>query len=596
MFTWATQSFSFLQKIGKALMLPVAVLPAAGLLLGIGSAKFFFLPLFLSDIMAQSGGAIFSNLPLMFAIGTALGLASNDGVSALSAAVGFVVLLATMGASAHFSGVEPVLVMGIKTIQTGVFGGVLAGILAATMFNRYHRLELPSYLGFFSGKRSVPILTAAAALVIGLILSQVWPPIGRGIHEFSMWTAAGNPMLAFSLYGFVERLLIPFGLHHIWNVPFFFESGTFTDPVTHEIVKGEIARYISGDPTAGNLAGGYVFKMFALPAAAIAMWRAAKPENRKLVGGVMISAALTSFLTGITEPIEFSFMFVAPALYFVHAVLCAIGYGLCIALGIRHGMTFSHGLIDYLVLFQHSSNALWIFVLGPIYAAIYYGLFTFAIRRFDLKTLGREGNMAAALEPEGVVGTSNSKAAQLVAAFGGGDNILNLDSCVTRLRVVVKDKAQVDSARLKILGASGVMMVADGVQAVFGTASDLLRTDMDQYLRGSGAHRGGARAAVAPVVPVAVVVPLTKAAAPDATVRAHVNQLTEALGGRANLTSVVAIAGSRLRVELVDAGRVHAELLKKALRPNEAAQEIRRGVYHLILGQGAGDLAGLFRA
>ena len=361
-------AFGSLQKIGKALMLPVSVLPVAGILLGVGSAHFTWLPAIVSDVMAQSGGAIFGNLPLIFAIGVALGFTANDGVAALAAVVAYVVLLATMGVVAVPLGYEPKAIMGIPSIETGVFGGILIGAIAGWLFNRYFRLQLPPYLGFFSGKRSVPILAALAAVAAGVVLSLVWPPIGRGIDSFSRWAASGNPAAAFAIYGIVERSLIPFGLHHIWNVPFFFEAGQYLDPASGKILRGEVYRYVAGDPTAGNLAGGYLFKMWGLPAAAIAMWHSARPENRAKVGGIMISAALTSFLTGITEPIEFSFLFVAPLLYAVHAVLAAAAYYVCIELGIRHGMTFSHGLIDFVVLFPQSTHGLWYLWLGPIWA------------------------------------------------------------------------------------------------------------------------------------------------------------------------------------------------------------------------------------
>ncbi|HAS52324.1 MAG TPA: PTS glucose transporter subunit IIBC, partial [Gammaproteobacteria bacterium] len=251
-------AFSFLQKIGKALMLPVSVLPVAGILLGVGSAKFTWLPETLSSVMAQSGGAIFGSLAIIFAIGVALGLTKNDGVSALAAVVGYVVLLATLGVMAKTLGVESKSLMGIDSIDTGVFGGIVIGGVAAGLFNRYYRIELPSYLGFFAGKRFVPIATAFAAIAIGILLSFVWPPIGRGIQAFSHWAAEGNPAMAFSLYGVIERLLLPFGLHHIWNVPFFFEVGSYLDPNTGKVITGEIQRYIAGDPTAGNMAGGYL--------------------------------------------------------------------------------------------------------------------------------------------------------------------------------------------------------------------------------------------------------------------------------------------------------------------------------------------------
>ncbi len=323
MSTWKG-GFGWLQKIGKSLMLPVSVLPAAGLLLGVGSAKFSWLPEVVSTIMAQSGGAIFGNLPLIFAIGVALGITNNDGVAALAAVIGYAVLIATMGVMAPLLDYEPRTIMGIPSIETGVFGGILIGSVAAILFNRYYRLQLPAYLGFFAGKRSVPILTAGAAIVTGIALSFIWPPIGDAIDKFSRWAAAGNPAAAFALYGVVERSLIPFGLHHIWNVPFFFEVGQYVEQATGKIIRGEIYRFTAGDPTAGNLAGGYLFKMWGLPAAALAIWQTARPENRAKVGGIMISAALTSFLTGITEPIEFSFLFVAPLLYGIHALLAGV--------------------------------------------------------------------------------------------------------------------------------------------------------------------------------------------------------------------------------------------------------------------------------
>src|SRR6187399_2115606 len=382
--------FSLLQKIGKCMMLPVSVLPVAGILLGVGSANFSWLPESLSLIMAKSGDAIFGNLPLLFAIGIAIGLTDNDGVAALAGTVGWVVFLAAMGVCAKLFGVETKPIMGIPSIETGVFGGIIVGLIAAWAFNRFYRIQLPPYLGFFAGKRSVPIITAFAVIAIGVVLSFVWPPIGNGIKAFSDWAVHGRPALAFTIYGLVERALIPFGLHHIWNVPFFFQAGDFTDPSTGKVIHGEIARYVAGDPTAGNMTGGYLFKMWGLPAAALAMWRAARPENRAKVGGIMISAAITSFLTGITEPIEFAFLFVAPILYAIHAFLAGAAYFLCIVLNIKHGFTFSHGFIDYVVLFPQSHNALWLFVLGPIWAGLYYAVFTVAIRAFKLATPGRE--------------------------------------------------------------------------------------------------------------------------------------------------------------------------------------------------------------
>src|ERR671910_796235 len=361
----AQSPFAFLQKIGKSLMLPVAVLPVAGLLLGIGAADFGWMPEILSLLMKNSGDVIFANLPLIFAIGVALGFTENDGVSAIAAAIGYMVMLATMGVMAGVWGIEPKAIMGIPSMETGVFGGILAGGLAAYMFNKYYKITLPTYLGFFAGKRFVPIVTAISAIGLGALLSVIWPPVQYGIDAFSHWAAVGDPRTAVTIYGFVERLLIPFGLHHIWNVPFFFEIGTFTTP-EGKVVHGDINRYFAGDPTAGILAGAFLFKMFGLPAAAIAMWHEARPENKAKAGGILISAALTSFLTGISEPIEFAFIFVAPVLYLVHAILTGLSMVIMNALGARDGFTFSAGAIDWsLNFFGTNHEKPWlIFVVG----------------------------------------------------------------------------------------------------------------------------------------------------------------------------------------------------------------------------------------
>src|SRR5947209_3302993 len=429
-------AFSLLQKVGKCMMLPVSVLPVAGILLGVGSANFSFLPESVSLVMAKSGDAIFANLPLLFAIGVAIGLTDNDGVAALAGTTGYVVFLAALGVCAGLRGIEVKAIMGIPSIQTGVFGGIIVGLIAAWCFNRFYRIQLPPYLGFFAGKRSVPIITSFAVIFVGALLSFIWPPIGNGINAFSHWAVHGSPALAFTIYGVVERALIPFGLHHVWNVPFFFEAGSYTD-ATGTTVHGEIARFIAGDPTAGNMTGGYLFKMWGLPAAAIAMWRAARPENRAKVGGIMISAALTAFLTGITEPIEFAFLFVAPILYAIHALLAGSAYFICILLGIKHGFTFSHGLIHYVLLFPKSHNALWLLVIGPLWAAVYYGIFSFAIRYFNLMTPGRAKEEASVASARAAVG--DEFALQVVRAFGGRSNILSLDACITRLRVKLAD-------------------------------------------------------------------------------------------------------------------------------------------------------------
>lgn len=572
-------AFGWLQRIGKSLMLPVSVLPAAGILLGVGSAKFSWLPPVVSGVMAQAGGAIFSNLPLIFAIGVALGLTANDGVAALAAVVGFAVMLATMGVMAPLLGYDPKPVMGIPSIDTGVFGGILIGAVAAILFNRYYRLQLPAYLGFFAGKRSVPILTAFAAIFSGIALSFVWPPIGREIDVFSHWAAAGNPAMAFAIYGVVERALLPFGLHHIWNVPFFFEVGQYVDPATGQIIRGEIYRFTAGDPTAGHLAGGYLFKMWGLPAAALAIWMTAKPENRAKVGGLMLSAALTSFLTGITEPIEFSFLFVAPVLYVIHALLAGAAYFVAVELGIRHSTTFSHGLIDYIVLYPHSYRGWWLLWLGPLWAMMYFVIFRTLILKLDLKTPGREADETIPGVDTGAAGTAadgGGIAPRLVAAFGGAGNIRSLDACITRLRVELNDVGRASPDELRALGATGVVTVGSGMQAIFGTRSENLKTDMEEYMRAAHALPASAPAPVARTARAIVV---------TAAHRERAAAIAAGLGGIDNIARIEPVAITRLRVELRDPGAVNEKALTAA-----GAYGVWRmddGVVHVIVGEDA---------
>jgi PTS system glucose-specific IIC component len=540
--------------------------------------------------MKNAGDVIFGNLPLIFAIGVALGFTENDGVSGIAATIGYLVMTATLGVIAKAQGLEPDMIMGIPSIQTGVFGGILAGGLAAWLFNRYYRISLPAYLGFFAGKRFVPIVTAIGAIVLGGILSVVWPPIGGAIKAFSHWAAVSDPRTAATVYGFVERLLIPFGLHHIWNVPFFFEAGSFLDPTTGKTVHGDITRFFAGDPTAGILSGAFLFKMFGLPAAAIAIWHCAKPEKKVAVGGMMVSAALTSFLTGITEPIEFAFLFVAPVLYFIHACLAASAQFVANTLNMHMGFTFSQGAID-LVMFNlignKATHAWYVFILGPIYAAIYYCVFRFVISRFNLKTPGREDDTdeAAAVSTGGVGGRSRD----LVLAFGGRSNITSLDACITRLRISVKDPKLVNEGRLKALGAAGVVRVGNGVQAIFGPLSENMKTDMQEYLKSAGSDADLPTGAT----PVAeATAPATDVAAP-AHIATHQKERAEkiraALGGAANITNLEALAATRLRVSLSDASRLDTAALKAAGVP--ATQSFTNGQFDLIVGLGAENLA-----
>jgi PTS system glucose-specific IIC component len=480
--------------------------------------------------------------------------------------------------------------MGIDSIDTGVFGGILAGGMAGFLFNRYYRINLPSYLGFFAGKRFVPIVTALAAIVAGVALSIVWPPIQNQINSLGQWAAYSDPRTAATVYGFVERMLLPFGLHHIWNVPFFFQMGNFTD-ATNTVIHGDINRFFAGDPTAGVLAGAFFFKMFGLPGAAIAIWRTSKPENRVKVGSLMISAALTSALTGITEPIEFSFMFVAPALYLWHAVLAASCQFLSNTFHMHMGFTFSQGGIDFVafnMFGKFAQNWGLTLIFGPMYFAIYYYSFTWAIRKFNLKTPGREEEAAGAAEFEGTAAVSGQggMSRSLVQAFGGRGNISNLDACITRLRVIVKDQAKVDDARLKALGAQGVMRVANGVQAVFGPLSENLKTDMEIYLKNSAGDGDGAEPAPGLRGPAS--------AAPATSGQAFVanperaGKIQAALGGKANISKAEAVAATRIRVSLVKPGLLDSGALTAA--GVKALQDLGNGEHDLIIGLEAGAL------
>ncbi len=603
--TMLKNAFSILQKIGKALMLPVAVLPVAGLLLGIGATDFHTtntVLLTLLALMKNAGDAVFANLPLIFAIGVALGFTDNDGVAAIAATIGFLVMTVTLGVMATTMGIKPDQIMGVPSIQTGVFGGILAGALAGAMFNRFHRIALPDYLGFFAGKRFVPIVTAIGAIALGVVLSMVWPPIGALIKEFSHWAAVSDPRTAATVYGFVERLLLPFGLHHIWNVPFFFEMGSFTETSGH-VVHGDINRFFAGDPSAGILAGAFLFKMFGLPAAAIAIWHTARPENRRVVGGIMLSAALTSFLTGITEPIEFAFLFVAPGLYFIHACLAASAQFIANSFDMHMGFTFSQGGIDFLmfnVLGPKAHNALYVLVLGPLYGLVYYAVFRFVIVYFKLRTPGREPGVAGA-DAERAEGTDSGRtngggtngggrAGALVRAFGGAANIASLDACITRLRVAVRAPGQVDQAALKALGAAGVMAIGNGIQAVFGPLSENLKGEMEDYLRSGAA--ANAPAALAPTAaPTGTVGP---APALDAWVLEAAGPMLAALGGHANVRSIEAVAVTRLRVVLAEPARFDAAAAH--LAGVVAVMQADGGVRHLIVGDKAAQFAQAMQA
>lgn len=510
--------FGQLQRVGKALMLPVAILPAAGILLALGNAmhneqlvslapwlkhEVFVI---LSTIMESAGQVVFDNLPLLFAVGTALGLAGGDGVAALAALVGYLIMNATIGKVMHISidqifsfadGAKTLsqanklpqhaLILGIPTLQTGVFGGIIMGALAAWCYNKFYNITLPQFLGFFAGKRFVPIVTSLVAIVTGVVLAFVWPPIQEGLNDLSNFLLNKNLVLTTFIFGIIERSLIPFGLHHIFYAPFWFEFGSYVNQAG-EVVRGDqriwMAQMKDGvEFTAGAFTTGkYPFMMFGLPAAAYAIYRQARPERKKIVGGLMLSAALTSFLTGITEPLEFSFLFVAPILYVLHVLLAGTSFLVMHLLDVKIGMTFSGGFIDYILyglLNWDRTHALYVIPVGIVYAIIYYFLFTFVIKHMNLKTPGREDEVAETRD------TSVERLPfDVLDAMGGKDNVKHLDACITRLRVEVLDKAKVDVNALKELGAAGVLEVGNNMQAIFGPKSDQIKHDMALIMKG----------------------------------------------------------------------------------------------------------------
>lgn len=497
--------FGQLQRIGKALMLPVAILPAAGLLLAIGTAiqgeaLQHYLPFIqnggvqnVAKLMTAAGSIIFENLPMIFALGVAIGLAGGDGVAAIAAFVGYIIMNKTMG---DFLQVTPknvtdpasgyASILGIPTLQTGVFGGIIIGALAAWCYNKFYNINLPSYLGFFAGKRFVPIMMATTSFILAFPMALIWPTIQTGLNAFSTGLLDANTGVAVFLFGFIKRLLIPFGLHHIFHAPFWFEFGSWKN-AAGEIIHGDQRIFIEqiregAHLTAGKfMQGEFPVMMFGLPAAALAIYHSAKPENKKVVAGLMGSAALTSFLTGITEPLEFSFLFVAPLLFFIHAVLDGLSFLTLYLLDVHLGYTFSGGFIDYVLLGVLPNKTQWWLVIpvGLVYAVIYYFVFRFLIVKLKYKTPGREDKQSQA-----VTASATELPYAVLEAMGGKANIKHLDACITRLRVEVNDKSKVDVPGLKDLGASGVLEVGNNMQAIFGPKSDQIKHEMQQIMNG----------------------------------------------------------------------------------------------------------------
>ena len=509
--------FAQLQRLGKSLMLPIALLPAAGILLRLGQPDLLgkitvpvIGPFF--QAMSAAGGAIFAHLPLLFAIGVAIGFAKKaDGSTALAAAAGYLVV------EAVFKTMSPIVLDGVLD-QTGaqaeinysVFAGIAVGLVTALLFDRYHTIKLPPYLGFFGGRRFVPIVVSVACLVMGFALSYFYPIFDAGLTSVGHFIGGSGAFGAFT-YGFANRMLIPLGLHHILNTYIWFIYGDYTTPAG-ALATGELTRFAAGDPSAGLLTSGfYPILMFGLPAAALAMILVAKPRQKKLAIGILSAAGLTAFLTGVTEPLEFAFMFVAFPLYVVHALLTGLSLAIAYQLDIHLGFSFSAGLIDLLLYgtAPAAKNIPLLILMGVAFFLVYFFLFRWVIIRWNMRTPGREpeeefeaeqaanltdtsgsaalsggstpsgGGVALATKP-----LADSKAEQLIAAFGGRDNLVNVDACITRLRMEVADRDLVDKTRLKALGAAGVMEVGNNVQAIFGTQAEALKSDINDALDG----------------------------------------------------------------------------------------------------------------
>ncbi|MGL6113729.1 MAG: N-acetylglucosamine-specific PTS transporter subunit IIBC [Cetobacterium sp.] len=442
------------QKIGKSLMLPIAVLPVAALLLRLGV-------LWNQPQITAAGDVIFANLPMLFAIGVATGIAKdNNGAAALAGAVGNYILV-QVATSMN------------KDINMGVLSGIIAGLTAGFYYNKYNGIKLPDWLGFFGGRRFVPIVTAISSLVLGIAFGYIWPGIQSGIDGIGHWIIGAGVFGAF-VFGVLNRILIAFGLHHILNSLVWFVFGEYAGKT------GDLNRFFAGDPTAGMfMTGFFPVMMFGLPAAAFAMYLLAKPGRKRAIGGVLFSVAFTAFLTGITEPFEFMFMFIAPWLYFIHAILTGASMAITYALGIKHGFGFSAGLIDYLLNMGLATNGWLLIPVGLVFGIIYFLLFYFIIKKFNLQTPGREeeskeDSINDFIDSEDIV-------KNYAEALGGIDNLAIIDSCITRLRLEVKDSSIINEAKLKAIGAKGFIKLSPtAVQVIVGTAAESVANGLKQ--------------------------------------------------------------------------------------------------------------------
>lgn len=553
-----------LQPLGRALMLPIAVLPIAGLLLRIGQPD-------LLDIafISAAGAAIFDNLGILFAIGVAVGFARDgNGAAALA---GVVCYFVTTNGAQTFMVAPPDIGAGLpeaaaaltaKQWAVGLIDrlevpvGIISGLIGGHFYNRFATIALPEYLAFFGGRRFVPIASGVAGLLLAALVGYSYAHISGAIDTASRAVVASGEIGLF-VYGTLNRLLIVTGLHHIINNAAWFVVGDF------EGATGDLRRFFAGDPNAGAFMSGFFpVMMFGLPAACLAMYHEARPERRKAVGGMLFSLAFTSFLTGVTEPIEFTFMFVAPVLYALHALLTGASMALMNALDIKLGFGFSAGLFDYVLNFSLATRPWMLLPIGAVYALLYYGLFRFFIRRFDLATPGRETGVVAETAKASAGG---ARAEAFVAALGGAANLVSVDACTTRLRLIVADQQAIDDGALTALGARGIVRPSEkAAQVVLGPIADLVAEEIRGALAWSGA---AAAATLTPVV----------AGGTDAS--GLPAEIVDALGGDANVRTVRALHG-RFRVELADAGRVDEGALARITHGIVRPQP---GICHILL-------------
>ena len=523
--------FGVLQRVGRSFMLPIALLPVAGLLLGIGSS--FTNETMLAayglnsvihpgtliytilDVMSQTGSAVFNNLALLFAMGVAIGMARKEKeVAALSGAVAYIIMNTAIQAMINAAGGVDAMpanstttMLGITTLQMGVFGGIVVGLGVAALHNRFYKIELPQVLAFFGGTRFVPIISSIVYLVVGIAMFYIWPVVQNGIAALGALVLASGYAGTF-IYGLLERALIPFGLHHVFYMPFWQTAVGGTAIIDGVTVTGAqnifFAELASKSTTVFSvsatrfMAGKFPFMMFGLPGAALAMYQCAKPEKKKAAGGLLLSAALTAFLTGITEPLEFTFIFVALPMYAVHCVLAGLSFMLMHILNVGVGMTFSGGLIDLVLFGAMQGNAkthwIWVVVVGAVYFVLYYIIFRFMISKFDYKTPGRDDaeevklytradvNARSAASGSTAPAGDDPVSALIVEGLGGADNLSDVDCCATRLRCTVKDAALVKQDVLKASGASGVICKGNGVQVVYGPKVAVIKAKLEDYL------------------------------------------------------------------------------------------------------------------